>query len=116
MSIQRKIETSSKENKTPGESKERNRIIFHSIKHMIEFSTELRLQPGRLSRWEQQEREAWMHSEKKKIPGSGGTRKDFSSSNKEEEMAFCKNLLGTSCVSRYCGLLELSELLVTWWW
>lgn len=61
----------------PGESRERNGIIFHSRKHMTEFSTELMLQPGRLSRWEQQRREAGMHSEKNKIPGSGGTRKDF---------------------------------------
>ena len=46
----------------PGESRERNRITFHSTKCMVKLSAELMLQPGRLSRWERQGREAWMHS------------------------------------------------------
>lgn len=46
----------------PGESRERNRIIFHSTKRMIKLSAELMLQPGMFSRWERQGREAWVHS------------------------------------------------------
>lgn len=46
----------------PGESKERNGITFHSTKRTVKLSAELMLQPGRLSRWERQGREAWMHS------------------------------------------------------
>lgn len=46
----------------PGESRERNGITFHGTKRTVKLSAELMLQPGRLSRWERQGREAWMHA------------------------------------------------------